>query len=171
MNLYAPVVRQKNIRRFIAKASAQNLIIEEANVPNAYLYGDIDRAVVMEQPMNSPEKLEKHGFIRKHNKSLYGLRQAGEIWGDLIYNKILDWGVMPPTNDQRPYSYGDQASCINVVLAVDDMAFSSNDQILVDWFKENWEKAFKVRVLESLKSYIGWQLTKTDHGIHLGQSK
>lgn len=62
-NSYAPVVRHETIRMFIEKAAAQNLTVEGADVSNAYLYGKIHKAILMEQPTDSSGKLKKPGYI------------------------------------------------------------------------------------------------------------
>lgn len=51
--VYAPVARHETIRLLIAKVAAQNLILEGADVSNAYLYGDLDEPVFMKQPTDS----------------------------------------------------------------------------------------------------------------------
>lgn len=50
------------------------------------------------------------------------------------------------------------------------MAFSPNDQEVVDLFKTNLKEAFKLTLLGSIKSFIGWAVFKTDRDIHLGHS-
>ena len=66
--LYAPVVKHVTIRVFVCKSSAQNLFIEGADVDNAYLFGDMDKPILMEQPTDSSGKLERPGFVCLLNK-------------------------------------------------------------------------------------------------------
>lgn len=51
--LYAPVVRHETIRMLLAEANAQDLIVEGADVDNAYLYGKLETPFIMELPTNS----------------------------------------------------------------------------------------------------------------------
>ena len=62
------------------------------DVKNAFLHGEIDKEIFMEQP---------HGFENKHNpkyvcklrKKLYGLKQAPRAW----YGKIVEFLVLVVT--------------------------------------------------------------------------
>lgn len=45
------------------------------------------------------------------------------------------------------------------------MAFGSNDQELIDRLKLRLSEAFKVKLLGTLNSFIGWEITKTSHGL------
>lgn len=169
-NLYAPVVRHETIRMFIAKAAAQNLILEAADVSNAYLYGDVDRDILMEQPTDSSGKLARPGYVCKLNKSLYGLRQAGEIWGSVIHNQFLEWGFKQSNQDSRLYFLQKGSDFINLILVVDDMAFSSNSRALIDRLKYLLQSTFKVKLLGTLQVFIGWEIRRTENGLYLGQS-
>lgn len=48
-SLYAPAAHQETIRVLLEKVGAQVLIIEGGDVSNAYIYGDLDEPIVMEQ--------------------------------------------------------------------------------------------------------------------------
>lgn len=50
--LYAPVARHKTIRMLLAKFAAQDLFLQVADISNDYLYGDLDKPVIMSQPTN-----------------------------------------------------------------------------------------------------------------------
>ncbi|GJS87150.1 zinc finger, CCHC-type containing protein [Tanacetum coccineum] len=80
---YAPVARISTIRLLIAMASIHNLIIHQMDVKTAFLNGELDEEVYMNQP---------RGFIMPSNekklckliKSLYGLKQAPKQWHQKI---------------------------------------------------------------------------------------
>lgn len=79
-NIYAPVVRHETIRLFFTKVAAQYLKVEGADVDNAYLYGDLDKPISMKQPSDSSGKVHYPGQVCLVVKSLYGARQASDIW-------------------------------------------------------------------------------------------
>ena len=72
---YAPVARISTIRVLVALASMHNLVIHQMDVKTAFLNGELQEEIYMEQP---------EGFVLKGHenkvckliKSLYGLRQA-----------------------------------------------------------------------------------------------
>lgn len=73
MNNYAPVARQETIRMFLTFAAEQDLMIEGADVSNAYLYGALDTPIVMEQPKYSSQIPERPGYACALLKAIYGL--------------------------------------------------------------------------------------------------
>ena len=78
-NVYAPVVCHEAIRILFAYAAAYDLQMEGADISNAHLYGKLDIPIFMMQPKNSTGIPERPGMVRRLLRSLYGLRQAGEI--------------------------------------------------------------------------------------------
>nr|GEV59503.1 zinc finger, CCHC-type [Tanacetum cinerariifolium] len=88
---YAPVARISTIRLLIAMASIHNLVIHQMDVKTAFLNGDLDEEVYMNQPQ---------GFIMPGNKnkvcklikSLYGLKQAPKQWHQKFDEVVLSNG-------------------------------------------------------------------------------
>ncbi|GKD68224.1 zinc finger, CCHC-type containing protein, partial [Tanacetum coccineum] len=85
---YAPVARISTIRLLIAVASIHNLIIYQMDVKTAFLNGDLEEEVYMNQPQ---------GFIMPGNennvckliKSIYGLKQAPKQWHQK-FDEVVD---------------------------------------------------------------------------------
>ena len=110
----------------------------------------------MEQPMNSTGMQQAPGHVCQLMKSIYGLRQAGEICGSVIHVRFIKWGFQQSTQDQRLYFYRNENKFIILIVVVDDMSFASNDRSLINWFKEMLVKSIKVNFLGELKLFIGW---------------
>ncbi|TQE08632.1 hypothetical protein C1H46_005724 [Malus baccata] len=72
---YSPVARITSIRLLIAIASVYNLEIHQMNVKTAFLNGEIDEEIYMEQPKGFIVKGQEKK-VCKLIKSLYGLKQA-----------------------------------------------------------------------------------------------
>lgn len=170
-NLYAPVVRHETIGMFLAKVVAQQLQVEGADGDNSYLYGDMDKPIIMKQPTDSSGKPRYPGKVCLVKKSLYGARQAGEIWGSHIHKKLLAWDFRQSSQDQRLYFFTRGQHFLILIIVVDDMAFASDNQRLIDDFKDQLTATFKVKLLGKLSSFIGWQLQHTSEGIYVSQTK
>lgn len=171
LSLYAPVARHETIRMFLTKAAALNLFVEGADVDNAYLYGLLDRPIIMEQPTDSSGIPKHPNHVCLLLRSLYGAKQAGEIWGSVLHYKFIEWGFVQSSQDQRLYFKKDGDSFMDVIIVVDDIAFASNNNILIETFKQKLTSAFKVKLMGQLKSFIGWQLRYTEKGIYVHQPK
>lgn len=82
---YAPVVDCASIRLLLAYAAANNLFMGQFDVKTAFLNGELEETIYMEQPegLNSGE--DKVCLLKK---SLYGLKQAPRQW-NLCFTQIL----------------------------------------------------------------------------------
>ncbi|XP_068338880.1 uncharacterized protein [Pyrus communis] len=72
---YSPVTRITSIRLLIAIAALHNMEIHQMDVKTAFLNGDLDEEIYMEQPEGFVVKGQEHK-VCKLVKSLYGLKQA-----------------------------------------------------------------------------------------------
>ena len=97
---YSPVTRITTIRTLLALAS--NLIIHQMNVKTAFLNGDLDEEIYMEQPEGFKVKGQEHK-VYKLVKSLYGLKQAPKQWHEKFDKIILDYGFMINEHDKCLY--------------------------------------------------------------------
>ena len=72
---YSPVTRITSIRMLIALAAVHDLKIHQMDVKTAFLNGEFEEEIYMEQHegFTVPSKEKK---MRRHVKSLYGLKQA-----------------------------------------------------------------------------------------------
>ena len=71
-----PHVRQRLI---VSMAALENWHMHGLDVRNAYLYGELDEEIYMEQPegFSVPGKA---GHVLRLRRALYGLKQAGLAW-------------------------------------------------------------------------------------------
>nr|GEV99988.1 hypothetical protein [Tanacetum cinerariifolium] len=105
---YAPVARISTIRLLIAMASIHNLIIHQMDVKTAFLNGDLEEEVYMNQPQ---------GFIMHGNenkvckliKSLYRLKQAPKQWHQKFDEVVLSNGYLLNQADKCVYSKFDES--------------------------------------------------------------
>ena len=51
------------------------------------------------------------------------------------------------------------------------MVYASNDWTLVKWLETRLAEAFKVKILDKLQKFIGWELRYTENDVHVGQRK
>jgi len=95
---FSPVVKHATIRIVLSVAIVQNWSIHQLDVKNAFLHGNLNETVYMEQPP---------GFVHPHKsqhvcllkKSLYGLRQTSRAWFDKFSNFLLEVGFFCSTTD------------------------------------------------------------------------
>ena len=101
---YAPVVSYPSVRFVLSLAAKRGWLIQQVDVRNAYLNGDLDCTLYMEQPK---------GFVSKQAsqhvclllKGIYGLKQAGKIWNEKLNHRLLELGFSRLQSDLGIYIY------------------------------------------------------------------
>ncbi|PWA92773.1 zinc finger, CCHC-type [Artemisia annua] len=167
---YAPVARISTIRLLIALASIQNLIIHQMDVKTAFLNGELDEEVYMNQP---------HGFILPGNenkvcklmKSLYGLKQAPKQWHQKFDEVVLSSGYVLNQSDKCVYSKFDESGKgVIICLYVDDMLIFGTDQNQVDLTKEFLSSKFSMKDMGEADVILGIRIKHESNKISISQS-
>ena len=85
---FSPVARFESIRYLLAHAALEDWDIESMDVKTAFLNGDLDEEIYMEQPEGwiVPGK-EDHVCLLK--KAIYGLKQASRQWNVKIHQSLI----------------------------------------------------------------------------------
>ncbi|GKE29245.1 transposable element [Tanacetum coccineum] len=81
---YSPFIRITSIRKLIAIAAIHNMVIHQMDVKSAFLNGELDEEIYMQQPEGFVVKGQEHK-VSKLVKSLYGLKQAPKQWHSSIH--------------------------------------------------------------------------------------
>ncbi|KAJ0796583.1 putative RNA-directed DNA polymerase [Helianthus annuus] len=77
--IFSPVVKMSSIRVILGLATSLDLEVEQMDVKTAFLHGNLDKEIYMEQPEGFQVK-GKEDYVCKLQKSLYGLKQAPRQW-------------------------------------------------------------------------------------------
>ncbi|GJX61598.1 putative RNA-directed DNA polymerase [Tanacetum coccineum] len=77
--IFSPVVKMGSIRVVLGLAASLDLEVEQMDVKTAFLHGDLDKEIYMEQPEGFQVK-GKEDYVCRLQKSLYGLKQAPRQW-------------------------------------------------------------------------------------------
>ncbi|GJR21607.1 zinc finger, CCHC-type containing protein [Tanacetum coccineum] len=142
---YAPVACISTIRMLIAMASIHNLIIHQMDVKTAFLNGDLDEEVYMNQPQGfiMPDNENK---VCKLIKSLYALKQAPKQWHQKFDEVVLSNGYLLIQADKCIYSKFDESGKrVIICLYVDEMLIFGTDQVQVDLTKEFLSSRFSMK--------------------------
>jgi len=107
MNYSLQVICYETVQLFLAVAALKDLDIQSVEVKTAYLYGDLDEEIYMEQPegFKLPGKENKVWRLRK---ALYGLKQAGLSWWHTMTKSMLALGFKRCKSNAGVYYYHDK---------------------------------------------------------------
>ena len=77
--IFSPVVKMNSIRTILSLVAIEYLHLEQLDVKMAFLHGDLEEEIYMQQPQGYEVK-GKENLVCRLKKSLYGLKQAPRQW-------------------------------------------------------------------------------------------
>ena len=100
---YAPVVKFTSIRLLLATVAELDLELHQMDVVTAFLNGDVDEDIYMEQPEGCVDSSHPD-YVCKLNKSLYDLKQSPRQWYAKTDSFLIDdLGFISSPNDPCLY--------------------------------------------------------------------
>ena len=151
VDTYSPVVKHYSLRAVLAIAAAKNLEMIQLDIKTAFLNGDLQEEIYMEQPEGFviPGK-EKH--VCRLLKSLYGLKQASRAWNQKFHAFIVKFGLTQSKADPCVYfrhqrqGEADEEFTVLIIYGDDGIIFSSREKTLTE-ILEYLKTTFEIRSL------------------------
>lgn len=83
----------------------------------------------MEQHTDSSGVQARAGHVFLLKKAMYGLKQAGNIWGSTLCDTAIRWGFKASRIDYRVFFKAIEEKFLILIIVVDDMKFMSNSSV------------------------------------------
>jgi len=130
-HIFSLVVWYKSIHLLLVVAALKNWHIEGLDVKSAFLYGQLDEEIYMEQP----EGFKIHGQERKvlHlHRAIYGLKQAALAWWKELLTSMHKIGFEHSQSDAGIFIHkAKNGDIVIAMIYVDDSGFIGNNATLV----------------------------------------
>ncbi|RVW29686.1 Retrovirus-related Pol polyprotein from transposon TNT 1-94 [Vitis vinifera] len=139
------------------------------DVKTAFLNGDLNEEVYMEQPEGFV-LLGNENKVCKLVKSLYGLKQAPKQWHEKFDHAILSDGFRHNNVDKCLYSKTCDDYMVIVCLYVDDMLILSDDMKGIIETKRFLSSTFKMKDLGEVDTILGIKVKRNSGGYALNQT-
>lgn len=169
--VFAPVARHDTIRLVIAMAAQNSWPIFQLDVKSAFLHGDLQKEVFIDQPPGYV-KLGNEHKVYKLKKALYGLKQAPRAWYNRIETYFLKEGFQ-----KCPYEHTlfikteDGGKMLIVCLYVDDLIYTGNNIEMFGSFKKSMMAEFEMSDLGMMHYFLGIEVVQSSTGIFISQKK
>uniref|UniRef100_A0A2N9F9L9 Integrase catalytic domain-containing protein n=1 Tax=Fagus sylvatica TaxID=28930 RepID=A0A2N9F9L9_FAGSY len=139
------------------------------NVKTAFLNGELDEEIYMEQPEGFivPGKEKK---VCRLVKSLYGLKQAPKQWHEKFDNAMMSNGFRINECDKCVYVKNTTSGYVIVCLYVDDMLIMGSNNDIIKATKRMLNSKFDMKDLGVADVILGIKITRTSDGLVLSQS-
>ena len=167
--VFAPVARYESIRILLALATINNWEIHQMDVKTAFLNGDLDEEIYMEQPEGFIDPHRPSMVYRLH-KAIYGLKQAARVWNDKINSTLVEMGFERLTSDYGIYVFkqGESKFISNklggismfIVLYVDDINIIGNNMDAINKVKKRLRTKFDMTDAGEAAFFLGIRIRR-----------
>jgi hypothetical protein len=124
---FSPVACFESLQLLLALAMLEDWEIQQMDIKSAFLHGELEEEIYMEQPIGFIIAGKEHLVCRLH-KALYGLKQASHAWNSQFHGVINELGFTWTYSDAVVYVYHHREGGVSlfVILYVDDITILGN---------------------------------------------
>lgn len=157
---FSPVVRFTSLRAILSIAASEGMHITQFDVKTAFLNGELNETVYMEQPIGFNDN---SGRVCKLQKSLYGLKQASRCWNRKFKSFIEQFGFKASDSDPCVFvSHKDNETLI-LAIYVDDGVVVGNNKTSVEKVIKHLAKQFEIKAMD-LNCFLGFEIERLADG-------
>ena len=151
-------------KAIFAIATALGLYMEQMDVKTAFLYGDIDEEIYVEQP-NGLDQIP--GKVCLLKKAFYGLKQSPRIWYNTLAEFLKGLGFHELSSDLGVFTRGNYY----MAVYVDDLLLVGPKKSEIEKVKQSLNKRFKMTDLGPCSYYLGMSVRRdlVNWALFLGQ--
>jgi hypothetical protein len=135
--------------------------IHQMDVKSAFLHGDLDEEIYMEQPIGFIVAGQEHK-VCKLQKALYGLKQASRAWNLQFHGVLNELSFTQTYSDAGVYVYHLQegGDSVIIILYVDDITILGNSIKKINALKKSLSSRYEMTDLGEIQSYLGVNITR-----------
>ena len=157
-----------SLRVILAVAASRKMAVQQLDVKTAFLHGDLEEEIYMEQPEGYMK--EDRRLVLKLKKALYGLKQASRCWNSTFTAFVESIGFKQSPHDPCVFTRTRKEEVI-LAIYVDDIIIASNSTHEVDEIKSDLPRRFTVKDLCNLSFILGIHVEQKDGRIKIHQRK
>jgi hypothetical protein len=166
---FSPVAKMTSVRVVISMAASLGWKLWQLDVKNAFLYGELDKDIYMEQPVGYISKV-RPDYVCKLKKALYGLKQAPRAWYGKIAEYLQFCGYSSSSSDHSLFVKRKAGLHVVVLLYVDDMIITGNDEGEVARLRGELSIRFEMKDLGELSHFLGLEVEGLKDGYFVSQT-
>lgn len=158
--VYAPVVKHDSLRILLSLAAVYDLELLQMDIKTAFLYGDLDEELYVQQPEGFVQP-GNEDLVRRLIKPLYGLKQAPRKWNEKFNEFLLLFGLTQSTADPCIYfhSNGKPDNLIVIGIWVNDGLIACKSKSIAQSIVTHLEKQFE-KTSGTADKFIGLEITR-----------
>ncbi|PNX87642.1 retrovirus-related Pol polyprotein from transposon TNT 1-94, partial [Trifolium pratense] len=170
---FSPVAKLTTIRTLLSLAAIKGWFLEQHDVNNVFLHGDLHEEVYMKLPPGLVVPNSSPGVTKvcKLHKSLYGLKQACRQWYAKLSTALVPIGYQHSSADYSLFTKTSGTKITALPVYVDDIVLAGDDLAQIQHVKTFLDHQFCIKDLGKLRFFLGLEIARSPSGILLNQRK
>ena len=156
---FSPTLRMESLRMLLALAAHFRYEIEQMDVPDAYLKGDLKETIYMKIPDGYDIPNSENQVLRLL-RPLYGLKQSGREWNAKAKGLFRSMGFMAINSDCCVFLNQSEPPVI-IALYVDDLLIFSDSPEAIDKVKKQLFREFKMKDMGPATYILGIRIRRS----------
>ena len=157
--VFSPVVKFASIRTLLAFGNDNNYEIHHMDVKTAYLNGELDHEIFMEQPEGFVDT-QNPTYVCKLQKSIYGLKQSARCWNSAIDNFLRTNGYTSFDADECIFIKEVDGNFVVQGIYVDDLIPISNHVPMLEAEKAKLKQQFDMVDKGEISFILGMEVKR-----------
>jgi hypothetical protein len=163
------IAKMESVRLLIALAAQESWKVHHMDVKSAFLNGEIEGDVHVNQPSGFIKEGEEYKVLKSH-KILYGLWQGPREWNIKLDRTLISLGFEKAPLEHAMYKRGEGRGRLLVGIYIDDLLITGADEEVIAKFKLQMKELFKMDDLGLLSYYPGIEVRQKPKGVTLCQA-
>ena len=149
------------IRILLSLATNFDWPLQQFDVKNAFLHGDLEEEVYMEIPEGLEEDYEGKKVCQP-KKALYGLKQSPRAWFGRFATSMKSMNYIQSQGDHTLFvKHSKDGKVIALIVYVDDIIVTGDDLEEMGRLKEKLAREFEIKDLGRLKYFLGIEVARS----------
>ncbi|WJZ84536.1 hypothetical protein VitviT2T_004136 [Vitis vinifera] len=168
---YKADAKINTIRVLLSLAANLDWPLQQFDVKNAFLHGELSEEVYMDLPPGCMVLEKQCQKVCKLKKSLYGLKQSPRAWFGRFTKSMRAFGYRQSNSDHTLFLKKQHGKITTLIVYVDDMVVIGNDPEERKALQNYLSREFEMKDLGPLKYFLGIEVSRSSEGIFLSQRK
>ncbi|PKU64452.1 Retrovirus-related Pol polyprotein from transposon TNT 1-94 [Dendrobium catenatum] len=144
--------------------------VQQLDVANAFLHGNLEETVYMTQPRGFEDTQHPDHVCRLH-KAIYGLKQAPRQWYNTFTSFLVSLGFYHSNADQSLMIFKQNNTCIYLLMYVDDILITGNNPKEISAVIDKLSQRFTMKHLGQVHEFLGIKIDRRPNAYFLSQRK
>ncbi|GAB2282717.1 hypothetical protein Dimus_039558 [Dionaea muscipula] len=167
---FSPVVKHGTVCLVLSLAVCLNWPLHQLDVTNAFLHGELQETIYIQQPVGFIDPAKPTHVCRLH-KALYGLKQAPRVWFQKFTNFLQTLGFIGCPHDPSFFIWHQNDHTLLLLLYVDDLVLTGNCSALISALIRRLSSVFTMKDLGQLHLFLGVQVSRQPDRLFLSQTR